>query len=79
MIVNPTLPDGWTSEEWNRCLVITAPDRGGSVTLDFEKRGFRAGVVVHGRLTSQMTYAGRGWMQRLLDDAVLWLQHQVSP
>lgn len=75
----PTLPEGWTSEvQGEHHTVIRSPF--GCVTvcwgrgLDYRTRGFRSGLSSIGKLTSKGRYEGRGWMQRLVTDAVKWLQ-----
>ena len=82
----PTLrvPDGWTLEPMKGDFVVLEAPRVGATTIDFERRGFRGGVyVTHGRFVGEeMTrrgprrkpYGGHGWRQRLVDDAVAWLQ-----
>lgn len=73
------LPDGWTSEHYVGCgTSITWPAHGG-VTIDWERRGFRSGYSVTGALTSTAKYTGRGWKQRLVDDAVAWLRGVWEP
>lgn len=80
MSANPTLPAGWASEDWGGQLVLKAPalvghvPYAGYVTVDFSRRCFRSGSVTIGPAASQATYTGRGWRQRLIDDAVAWLQ-----
>lgn len=76
-----TVPQGWTAEEVpgsRRQLAIGKPREagGGFVTVDFERRVFGPG---YGGFPSSryidipMNYAGRGWQQRIVDDAVAWL------
>lgn len=79
MTMNPTLPNGWHSEEV-RCgqTLLKMPSGidgpGGYVTIDWDRRGFRSGYSTSGRLTSTEKYAGRGWKEKLVADAVAWLQ-----
>ena len=76
------LPDGWTSEHWtptsDRFVVIKAPDIG-FVTIDFETRSYRAGIVVSGPPVERSKrgvagYRGRNWRASLILDAVAWLE-----
>lgn len=86
--MNRTLhvPDGWElvpATGMRDISILTAP-RIGSATIDFERRGFRAGAfVTTGRFVSEerttrggerKRYGGRGWRQTLVDDAVAWLR-----
>lgn len=67
---------GWTYEvlDGDGWVTIRCPE-GGAVTVDFNKRGFRGGVSTHGRMVSTATYAGRGWKQALVANAVRWLDN----
>lgn len=78
-IMNPTLPEGWTSETIDEHhTVLRSPF--GMVTVCWGKgswyatRGYRSGWSTIGRLTSTAGYEGRGWKERLVADAVKWLQ-----
>lgn len=51
------------------CRVFAAPDGAGYVTVDYKARGFRIGIVRHGKLDSRLDYSGRGWANRLETDA----------
>lgn len=56
-------------DEWG-CRVFCAPDKAGFVTVDYQARVFRTGIVRHGKgncLASD--YTGRGWRKRLELDA----------
>lgn len=77
MIENPTLPAGWTSELVGNGQVLIRGTHG-YVTVDWNKRGFRSGFSVYGRLASTAKYVGRGWQQRLVADAVAWLQKVID-
>jgi hypothetical protein len=72
MLHDVALPDGWRYENVvTDQIVITAPGpRGGCVTVDLDRRGFRLGYGVAGRLTSEGTYKGRGWKQALVAAAI---------
>jgi hypothetical protein len=74
------LPQGWTSEDVRFSegdyLVIRRPDGYASlsVTIDLKKRGFRSGFSTTGPMSSQGSYSGRGWRDRLVAHAVGWLE-----
>ncbi len=72
------IPEGWTLEVLKPAaldqVLIQSPDHL-MVTVDFDRRGFRSGLVMNGRMTSKKTYTGRGWKQTLVNDAV---QHLVD-
>lgn len=82
MIVNPILPGGWTTEDLgNSQLLISAPQGRitCSVTIDLRARGWRGGITRTGLLESRdRRYSGRGWRQRLIDDAVKYLQEVIK-
>jgi hypothetical protein len=63
-------PNGWNaSDGWGETLVLTIPTRSGSITIDFEKRGFALGFTsVRGMKNPH--YSGRGWRQKLVDAAI---------
>lgn len=71
------LPEGWKSEQMpysRNILVIDSPRGEGFVSVDFDTRGFRGGMSMSGPLMRHGVYSGRGWRQRLVDDAVEWLR-----
>ncbi len=83
--LNGYLPYGWASEELHdgQVLIASAPAPGGHlrgyVTVDFALRGFRNGQSQHGPMANAVKwpgrkYEGRGWKDRLVADAVTWLQ-----
>lgn len=72
MIDNP-LPESWTSEPDGESHTILRHPEAGYVTIDWERRGFRAGVSRIGTMASTKTYSGRGWRKKLHTDAVAWL------
>ncbi len=71
------VPDGWTSEpirgrrDGDELVVIRSPD-GLMVTVDFEERGYRGGMMTYGKMVKD-GYSGRGWRKALVEDAVVWL------
>lgn len=83
MIANPTLPDGWTSEDLGSpfLLIRTREDQHGCfVTVDFADRGWRGGLTKTGPLVPRdhRRYIGRGWRDRLIADAVAHLQEVIK-
>lgn len=74
-IVARSLPEGWTSEERGSFTVVTMQNLfAGSVTIDWQARGFRLGFLMTGPMDSQSKYVGRNWQQHLLADTVARLQ-----
>lgn len=78
------MPEGWTARRMGRnegYAEITAPIEHTSyyVTVDFAARAFRGGLSTHGPSASTLVYTGRGWRQRLIQDAVVWLRVVVTP
>jgi hypothetical protein len=70
--VGVELPEGWKVEQWGSdgtCWTIVAGALGG-VTIDWKKRGYRLGWSSLGPLSSTKKYAGTGWKQRLIRDAI---------
>jgi hypothetical protein len=73
--IEKRIPHGWlvewtTPSQGKRLLVESAR---GFVTIDLDRRGFRLGIV--DRVEPNPTkYAGRGWIDRLVDDAVAALR-----
>lgn len=73
-IFEKVVPQQWNLELiYGDYLLVTSPGRW-MVTVDFDKRGFRAGHSVSARMTSTKKYEGRGWREKLVGDAVAWLQ-----
>lgn len=81
------VPDGWildlVSKSWPHLVLLTAPPPLGMVTIDFRQRGFRGGCTVSGHFVGEKVtrrgitrpaYGGRGWRQKIVDDAVAWLE-----
>lgn len=71
------VPEGWTAEviagNQGRFILITSGTKFRlTATLDLEVRGFRSGMSSHGRFMGAQ-HKGRGWQQRLCDDAVHYL------
>lgn len=52
---------------------IIVLDGVGMVTVDWERRTFRAGGTSTARPVGIVHHKGRGWQQRLVDEAVEWL------
>jgi len=74
-----TLPEGWTWEylyhRTDLLLLKRATPMAGYVTVDFKSRGFRGGIQSHGPFVhTGKQYTGRKWRDRLVADAVEYLQ-----
>lgn len=68
------LPEGWTVEDYCGSVVVTRPSMG-SASLNFERReAYGWYVSRHHRTLTSTKYTGRGWAERLIADAVKWLQ-----
>lgn len=66
--------EGWTHEQLAdcHCICLVRPRelRGGFVTIDFERRVFGCGYGRPRQHAGSSTYAGRGWQERILRDAI---------
>ena len=81
------VPEGWSLESMPRLLdhviLSTPPPRHYMATIDFHARGFRAGYSVSGRFVGaewnkpRKKYLGKGWKQKLTDDAVSYLREDL--
>lgn len=71
----PGLPEGWTTEALagGAHTLLKSPNEVGYATVDWSRRGFRSGCSVTGPMASTKSYAGRGWREQLVRDAVAWL------
>lgn len=72
----PLLGDGWTHDflDDGRYGEFSAPEKAGYVTVDYEARVFRVGLVRHGKANCLPSdYTGRGWRKRLETDAQVHL------
>lgn len=72
------LPEGWTYDlflDWDSIVINRDPAKGGGmVTVDFRRRVFSPGMSFNNRApTSTESYAGRAWQERIVNDAVKWL------
>ena len=75
------VPAAWTREKITYsvdCALYREPTCGGMVTVDYAKRGFRLGCTTTGRLQNEKTYEGRGWRERLEQDAAAYLQSALN-
>lgn len=75
------LPAAWKREELPEhpgFALYTEPRYGGMVTVDYNTRGYRIGLVCIGPLNSKKEYAGRGWRRRLEEDATAYLHAAVN-
>jgi len=68
-----TYPDGWTPiHDWiKNCTVLCGEP--GLVTIDFGKRIFGRGAGQPGAWRDGIHYSGKGWQQRIIDDAVAYV------
>ena len=73
------LPDGWTSEPAGSLLTMIRHPAGYMVTIDWRMRVFRGGLTSIARPASTAKYAGRGWQQRIVADAIAWLESVCQP
>lgn len=74
-LVRLRLPDGWRCETIaGRRGIVVVTCRFGSVTINMERREFCFGFNVLGRPRNPLSYDGRGWRDRLIDDAVASLR-----
>lgn len=70
MIMNPTLPEGWESEDRGDVTILIRPGVG-YVTIDWERRSCGLGMLHRGPIPPLgMRYGGRGWKERLLEAAI---------
>lgn len=81
MSATPTtaaLPAGWKigphGDDARYSILEHAIARGGFITLDWDRRCFRLGISTTGRQSSSAKYAGRGWKDAMMADAVKLLQ-----
>lgn len=81
---NIVLPDGWSveNEPGNEDCVVLLPPHSfgcGAVTVNLRKRAFALGFGAFSFCCdSSDKYQGRGWRQRLIDDAVSRLKDALS-
>jgi hypothetical protein len=71
------LPQGWSSEDAydERFLLIrSAPPKSYMATIDWQERCVRLGFVTRGPAISDKEYAGRGWRDDIVEDAVAHLR-----
>lgn len=71
--------EGWTYEHLagTGCVCIERPQEigGGYVTIDFKRRIFASGYgVPRTPVVPDMEYKGRDWKQKIVDDAVRYLE-----
>jgi hypothetical protein len=81
-----TVPEGWTLDAdrvlGDQALLTTGGPVRYMATIDFTNRGFRSGCAYSGKFVgddwvkkkTRKKYAGRGWAQALVDDAVAHLR-----
>lgn len=73
--IDRLLPAGWRADVAGPdCYVIFSPRRY-MVTLDLQDRGLRVGFSSSGRmLDAAAKYTGRGWLARMVTDAIAHLR-----
>lgn len=77
------IPDGWTirpmGQHGDQAIIQSSGPHAGMVTVDFERRVFRGGHSTAGRGHGPNEKpVGRGWNQKLVDEAVKWLRDALS-
>ncbi len=80
------VPEGWTLELLSRELdqALLREPSGLMATIDFRARGLRTGYSTTGRFIGEewgkrrKEYGGRGWRQRLVDDAAAHLREVLQ-
>lgn len=73
MTTKTNLPEGWTAEsvyDGRFTLIHSAPPKRYMATIDWERRCVRPGLVTRGQTISDKEYAGRGWRDAIVADAV---------
>jgi hypothetical protein len=72
--IEKRIPHGWrVSWAYSSSKRLIIEHAFGAVTVDIDRRGFALGIVAMVPRYSTR-YAGRGWRDRLVDDAVKALQ-----
>ena len=74
--------EGW-KHEWladRHCVCVMRPREigGGVVTIDFDRRIFSTGYGKPRHGATATEYAGRGWKDRIVRDAIDHLQRMMS-
>lgn len=84
-IAKVAVPADWILEEFHGrpdLLVIERPNHGGFVTVDTKNRFFAPGYATPHRNFAPdrdwTVYVGTGWLQRLIKDAVDWLDTTMN-
>lgn len=74
---NIILPEGWTGEACGESFALYRDPSNGAVTVSFDRRWWNLGwgysttsCNIHGCTSRGTKYSGRGWQQKLIDDAV---------
>lgn len=70
-VARARLTDGWKAEIWTDRIVIS--NAHGGITIDFERRLYRFGWVISGPGHGAGKH-GRGWRERLIDEAIAALR-----
>jgi hypothetical protein len=76
------MPLGWLCQPWHGrgvYAISTVSGSGGAVTVDLDRREYRPGMTIFGGpLNTKRRYAGRGWKQAIVNDAMEWLRKEVT-
>lgn len=67
------VPEAWRAEELREGDYLLISGLDGMVTVDFRHRSYRGGYSTTGPVIAGGTLTGRGWKQKLVDQAVQWL------
>lgn len=83
--LNVKLPEGWTSEYSQGVFMFTNSPTNGAVTVNFDRRWWNLGWGysitsrrIPGCASEGIKYCGRGWQQKLVDDAMAALLAAVQ-
>ena len=75
-LVADALPEGWVSSWATSRIVVLGNEELGWVTVTLRGRCFRLGLKDYGPHECRYIYAGKGWRQALLEDAVQFLSER---
>lgn len=71
-----SVPEGWKLDHESdvQSIVSTPSPEVYYASIDWGERCFRSGMTTFGSRINHQEYAGPGWRQRLVNDAVAWLR-----